>query len=122
MLNSKINYNWSKEDYILATNITRWVIYIGMILAVISFIFIIKSKKYEIFFRWILVEIFACILVRFPYIFKLAGGMECILGYSSYELQHWDLFLPTYFLYLLLQILLIIYVIKLYRKRKETDI
>lgn len=112
-------HNWSKKDYIFATNITEYAIYIGIILAVISLILIIKSKRYEIFVRWILVEIFAYFLRVFPYLFKLAGGMELVLGYSSYELKNWYLFLPTYTLYLILQLLLIIYVIKFYRKEKK---
>lgn len=109
-------HNWSKEDFIFATNMTSAVIYIGIVLAVISLILIIKSNKVEKFFRWLFIEIFACALVYFPYLFKLTGGLEDVLGYSAYELSRWELFLPTYTVYLVMQILLTIYEIKVYKK------
>lgn len=111
--------NWSKEDYILATNITRGVIYIGIVMAVISLILIIKFNKVEKFYRWIFIEIFACALVCFPYLLKVAGGLELVLGYSTYELQMWRLFLPTYTVYLVMQIILTIYEFKEYKRESK---
>lgn len=114
-----ITNNWTNQQCINFINFINILWFTGTILAIISLILIIKLKRKKVAVIYVFLEIIIYGIQFLLILLKPYGGLEDVLGYDPYVINHWIVFLNNGLMYIIIQIGFIIYSIRALKYKKK---